>query len=569
MTTEMTDSTDTDKRFSLLELDTPRAPAPVSTPTTAYGIASAMSTDELAAELAPTVAPPELMALLARVRVATSADLTRGSKLAADCAARPEAERALLRGAWSDRQAALAHETRAAFEAGAAEIPHATQPKGVHLNRYPGKCAICEENVPARAGTARRSDGVDRRWLVYCARHTVADRVSPVSAPAAQAAPQVPTMQAYGRATLAAPMAPAAPVQTLALGPNASDAAPRTPATSNPLGLAESELRGAPQGRRGAYVVPAGVTRDERRAELAAAPSLHGINVVAGAVAEGHGVLVGWQGAGELTRSAITAVLASAGLPEQWAPSPKSPRAHAGKAVQDLNNSGYISRADKKSGKRTTRSGQHRWLVGRARLEGQVTEAFGQIAAIVTLTDDTLTIEGDEIVAYQVETEYRRTIGAEILQAGEVTQWLAAVMRYRLGAVRMGGIYYVPRRCAGAANQLCTEMGKIWGNGWIVPALPIATSAEVRAGLARGLAEEVAEIEATLTARDAEKALGPRGAAGYLGRLREVAARCKSYSDLLGAEHVTEIKAKADALLALISEKAHDTSLRGAMLEFD
>lgn len=357
--------------------------------------------------------------------------------------------------------------------------------------------------------------------------------------------------------------------QRPALAPSPMFARPAA-VSQNPLGLTPAEMQGAANRQpQPAQPVPS------------ESPRLSGDNMVAGSVAAGHGALVGWLGNGELNRGVIIAALDRANCPTEWAPKPKSYRAHAGKAVQNLNNHGYIARADRKaqldeSGKRqTAKKGQHRWIVGRANVNGDLDENFGQVIAIVELHGETLHTRGSHSVCEAVTVEYRRTLESEVLTAGEVTQWLKSVMRGRFGAIQMGGIYYVPAQHVEMANRLCVEMGRDWGCGWIVPALPVATGDELRAGLAKGLESEVNELSDRFetemeTAKASGRAqLGPRAAQSYYSRLNDIVAKCRSYSDVLGQAHVAAVQATANAFLDQVRDLCHDTALRGEMLEFD
>ena len=318
--------------------------------------------------------------------------------------------------------------------------------------------------------------------------------------------------------------------------------------------------------------------------------------LVAGAAAEGHGVLTGWQGSGERTRAELIEALAAVGMPESWAPASKSAHRHAGLAVLALNAGGYVARAEKrqKGSRLGERTGSYvmdgyrrvdvtvaaRWTVMAVRPGGAAGEAAGRNVLIVELhSDGSLVLDptvGAESLAESVRVEFSRCKASEVYQAGEVTDWLRGILIGRYGAVRLGGNWYVPRK-AGFENaeRLCSELARGWGVSWMLPALPIATSDQLRAGLARGLAAEVtALIDELSKAREVARAagredIGPSAAARYLTELKTIAARVKSYSEVIGAEHLTEVKAQAERLVGELDGLADGTSQRGALLEWD
>ncbi len=291
-----------------------------------------------------------------------------------------------------------------------------------------------------------------------------------------------------------------------------------------------------------------------------ARPLLQHGNMIAGAVAAGHGVLVGWCGKGDMTRAKLCEVLASAGLPADWAPEAASARAQAGRAVGALGSEGYDVRAEKKAQRQVIELTPYdfRWTVGLVDHTGKVGDKFGEVALVCTLTADKLEIEGDDELAAKVQADYQERIGSELYRSSDVTSWVATVLKDRLCAVKYGVGWYVPRASASIAARLCDTLERVgWGNDWINPALPIATCDELSAGILRGLSNEVAAVmhrlkserETAKTKEDRED-IGPKRAATFLRELREIADRVAAYGRLLGANRVESMRSQITASIA-------------------
>lgn len=306
-------------------------------------------------------------------------------------------------------------------------------------------------------------------------------------------------------------------------------------------------------------------------------------DIIAGAKSAGSGILIGWSGAGELSRGAIVDALQSVGLPVEWAPRSKSAHAQAGHAISTLTNTGHVVRAER--GARRDRHGirayRARWTVGVVSHTGAVNDSFGRTVLVATLHDnDELRLAHDETdpdavhLARRVAAEYRRRIDAESFTSAEVTMWLRATITDRYYAVRVGGMYYVPRRNADAAERLCTALASDakWGSDWMLPALPVSTSEQLRAGLATGFVAEANAVLADLeAARAAAKAagrsdVGTRAAATLLLKLRDVAQRALMYQAILGDDQLATVRTAVVAAIAVIEPLADDTSQRGALI---
>lgn len=299
--------------------------------------------------------------------------------------------------------------------------------------------------------------------------------------------------------------------------------------------------------------------------------------VVAGAKAEGQGSLMGWTGRREATRATLVECLRRAGAPEEWAPASKSAHAHAGAAVNALNRQGFVSRIDRSISRQDRRAVAGRWIVAPVNNGGSVGDSVGRIALTVTLsTAGSLTCEGDWRLTAEVTEEFDRLRNAEVYSAGDVTAWLSSLLSQRLGAVRMAQAWYVRHGQVEMAEAILTSVSESgWGVDWLLPALPVATSAQLRTGLATGLIREagevLADLEAQRTAATAAKRadIGPRAAMTLLTRLRTVAERVGQYAVILGEDQVATVRASIVAATAVVEPLCSDTSQRGAVLEMD
>lgn len=286
----------------------------------------------------------------------------------------------------------------------------------------------------------------------------------------------------------------------------------------------------------GNYVEPAAVVKLE-----------HG-SIVAGAVADGHGVLVGWSGKGRLTRGALLDAIA---LLAVKAPQATSARAQAGRVMSDLTGLGYVVRVAREGAGQANHT---MWTVGRVNHRSAVGAELGSVEMRATLRPDgTISTEGNEGLGLQVQAKYAALVEGEIYQAGDITSWLGRTLSVAYDAVRFGVGWYVPARHAAHAAELCATVSKIWGTDWIVPALPVATSDQLRDGIVRGLTSEVDALMARLateraTADAAAKAkdgrassvgdIGPKRGQTFLHELRGIGARIVAYGQILGEERL-------------------------------
>lgn len=317
---------------------------------------------------------------------------------------------------------------------------------------------------------------------------------------------------------------------------------------------------------------------------IAPAPEVRRIersDLVAGAKSEGSGVLVGWGGLGEMTRGRLVAALIEAGLSGVvLPPDAKSAHAQAGHALATLTSRGYVVRAVRKGrgasgARRENQQFRARWTVGAVGHTGGVGDAFGTTLLVATLTTHggTLILEGREELRAEVQAEFERRIAAETYTATEISQWLKDVMRANFRAVAVGGMFYVPKRHASNAERLCEMMAALhWGRDWMLPALPVSTSDQLKAGLARGIIDEARDVLDQLeaqrkVARDAGRAdVGERAAVSLIGKLRAVAERALMYGAILGTEQLARVRAAVVGAIADIEPLCGDVAMRGALI---
>lgn len=300
--------------------------------------------------------------------------------------------------------------------------------------------------------------------------------------------------------------------------------------------------------------------------------------VISGQAAEGSGAIAGWRGAGPLRRADIIAAVAAAECPASWAPAPKSNKAHAGHAVRRLDNLGYVVRAARRPSK--TPAGlpvewDARWIVSQSHAtDAVVGDAAGQVVLTVELTGDELRCEGGAALGAQVTEIFAELQAEEVMQAGDVTEWLARVLVRELGATRFGFGYYVPSGSRARANALCAAVAAQWGHAWICPLLPVATTDELKLGIARGFNEDIRAVANAL--RDAQEAARANGAKMLPGRaaqllrsLDEIRERIVAYRAFCGEEAIRVGVAALNAIGEELASLCTKSDQRFAALELD
>ena len=305
--------------------------------------------------------------------------------------------------------------------------------------------------------------------------------------------------------------------------------------------------------------------------EAAVSVKLEHGQLIAGAM-EGTGVLVGWSGAGSITRGAILKALE--GVPRVLPPRQTSAKAHAGRVMDRLTREGMVVRVARGL---DHVKGSSRWTVGQINHASAVGGSLGQTTMTVVLnnTSGALTIDGGGALADKIQVDYRALVDAELYQSGDITSWLSGALRYYFDAVRFGALgLYVPARHAAAAAALCKAVADVgFGTDWVLPALPIATTDQLRDGIVRGLTSEVDALmarmateretaklhkvnqlasaesitgDAGLRARDAAHRLsGDIGATrgqSFLKDLRAIGARIVAYGEVLGEDRLASAK---------------------------
>jgi hypothetical protein len=311
--------------------------------------------------------------------------------------------------------------------------------------------------------------------------------------------------------------------------------------------------------------------------------------ILAGAAADGHGALAGWRGQGRVERATLLAALAEAGLPESWAPRSKSAVGHAGAVVDRCSHSGLIARRARGAAwERPPAGGRRRdyaarWVVAvNQAAAGRIGASVGTVAVVAELRDgsDDLHVTHDEhpdfaALADRIRAEYRAARDAEAYDSHDVTDWLRAVLVRECGAARFGSCLYVPAHGRDVAERLCAALSARWGVEWIAPLLPVATSSQLSAGLARGLDQDAAAVEADLASeRAAARAkqrteVSPTVAVRLLGLASAVADRCDRYEPLCGAPALAPVRARLAALRSELDRLADSTSVRGSLIEMD
>ncbi len=307
-------------------------------------------------------------------------------------------------------------------------------------------------------------------------------------------------------------------------------------------------------------------------------------DLVAGASAEGNGILTGFSGRGSMTRATLLATLATAGFPQDWAPAAKTRHAQAGNVLGALNHLGLVCRADSKRRKSklakgtaeaeldlmvaadARQDGNHyasdalvrraggidavvptwtaRWEVaaGRGR-EAEVGAAFGTVVMIATLDQNgELHLECDnEALVRRVREDFQARVDAEEFQAADVTAWLGSILVSKFHAARLGGNWYVRRQYASDAERLLKAFSLRWGKEWMLPALPVATTEQLCDGLANGLVAEATAIHDDFVKLANDGALTSRRAEGLYGDIKAIAVRVYGLITVIGEERANHV----------------------------
>ncbi len=295
----------------------------------------------------------------------------------------------------------------------------------------------------------------------------------------------------------------------------------------------------------------------------------HG-DLIAGSAAEGHGILVGWSGAGDMLRSRLVELATLAGLPEEWVPSPKDPAVQLTRAVKTVAGERGLDPKQERAKDRQTaeaRKVDSRWMLATRASEGaRVGAKYGSIVLVASLYGDVLEFdaESDAELVVLVRAKFEELVASERYIAADVTRWLAETLRYRLDAVKYGGNWYVPRRHRATAERIVAAFCPSWGNDWMEPPLPIASCDQLARGLSNGPMSEVDKVLADLAyqrqvaSEQGREDVGERAACTFLGRLRTIAQRVVAYGALLGDDHVGECRRRVHAAMVDLEAQRGD-----------
>lgn len=308
---------------------------------------------------------------------------------------------------------------------------------------------------------------------------------------------------------------------------------------------------------------------------------IHG-KLVAGSVAEGHGILIGWTGAGDMTRAQLLERLDAANCTRDWADDAKEPGVQLTRAVRAAAGNDYNCEQEKKKESQTAevREFASRWMLVRRGVDGAQSEgasrvgrAFGEVALCVTLYTDKPEPElvfddgADAALVEAVRAEFVERIGAQRYVASDVSRWLKDTLREHCESVRYGGNFYVPKKHREIAERL-VEAFKTWGADWMDPPLPIATSDQLARGLANGLKRDVDDVLKRIEAQrkerrkaDPEAEIGEVAAQSFMTQLRGVLASIAAYAPLLGESNVSDAREKVRAAMTELTVALDETTL--------
>lgn len=348
------------------------------------------------------------------------------------------------------------------------------------------------------------------------------------------------------------------------------------------------------------------IAAERAEAQRVAALRISERQLIAGAAAEGHGILTGWDGRGSMTRTEVIVALGAGGFPLDWAPEAKSAHAQAGRAINALNSLGFVVRADRtKSQKRAKlnladtefaemvardakEEGQHRradaimttdaggvatwrarWMIGTTSTQASVGGAYGDVVMVATLDNmGKLWLDSKNTqIADRVRADFESSVASENYSAADISDWLKSTLVSRFRAARVGGNYYVKHTHAEAAERFLTAFARRWGQNWLIPALPVATSEQLRTGIASGLAREVDDVlteyrDAVTKAKSESREMGARLASSLHDKLRTLAERAAAFSLLLGAHHVHGLREQCIAASDEIQTSMSDIQIR-------
>lgn len=292
--------------------------------------------------------------------------------------------------------------------------------------------------------------------------------------------------------------------------------------------------------------------------------------LVAGAMAEGNGIIFAWRGHGELTLGQLTDLCTKHGL-GHIVPEGKSNHALAARAIRSAIGSGFALKTLSKP-RAASYAARWAWSTIDGKADLNVNDNAGQVAGVAQLNlDGTLVCDGT--YATKIGEEYNRLKNGEVFSAIDITNWIASFV-CRAGGIRLGTAQYLPSSEVKTYERFIVELSNVWGDDWLLPT-PIATTEQLRMGLHRGLMNEyndlLAELQAADRAAKERKAvgLGVRAAVSFVRKFTELQERAKGFALLVGAERVNVVTQACAEQVNSLSHLAGDTATRGAMLELD
>lgn len=318
-------------------------------------------------------------------------------------------------------------------------------------------------------------------------------------------------------------------------------------------------------------------TAGASNATPAPAPMMGRRDMVAGAAAAGEAILLAFRGRGELARKAHVSAIVQAGFPAALAPKVKSCHAHAARALETLQGRGYVVRADRSRGsarlaQRPLPTWSARWTVIEVRHGSEVGTVGGSVYLTAELHGDELRLEGPSETCAAIQASYRKFVDGEIYDATDVSSWLRSTMISEFRAAPLGGCWYVKRRYAAAAERLVQAMaGTGWGQDFMLPGLPVATTDQLKAGIALGLRDEVNTLideyrEARDHAAEERKTISSRAATALHDRLTKLAERVASFGVLLGEHHTRPLRDQLVKASEEIQEHMSGISIRFGLI---
>lgn len=298
--------------------------------------------------------------------------------------------------------------------------------------------------------------------------------------------------------------------------------------------------------------------------------------IVAGQAAanSGSGALTGWRGLGSLARSTIIEFLLQMGLPASWAPKSNSAKTHAGEAVRRLNNLGFIVRAARKSDLSKTERSMANWdaryiVLRPDSATGEVGDKAGNIVLTVELEDSELKCTGDANLGAMVTTVFDNLRNGDTYTAGKVTEWLVETLMRECGATGYGTGYYIPRTGASVASKLLAPFASNWGRSWAYPMLPVATSEELKQGIANSLLEDITSISTSLQGARADNKMDAGLAGTMMRNLKSIQERLGAYRELCGDALIRPAVTAIALMVETIAPYLNDSAQRFALLDLD